>query len=69
VLNRRRQPTDRLVCLPAGKAYNPDQRGFADTVNAAVIWYTTLANDHSKVYKGGSWNDLSYWLNLLPAVL
>ncbi len=24
---------------------------------------TTLANDHSKIYKGGSWNDLAYWLN------
>ncbi len=47
----------------AGKAYNPDQRGFADTVNTALYGTTTLVNDHSKVYKGGSWNDLAYWLN------
>ena len=25
--------------------------------------HTTLVNDHSKVYKGGSWNDRAYWLN------
>jgi len=56
------QPTGLSASL-AGKAYNPDQRGFADTVNAALYGTTTLANDHSKVYKGGSWNDLSYWLN------
>ena len=52
-----------LSAALAGKAYNPDQRGFADTVNAALYGTTTLANDHSKVYKGGSWNDLAYWLN------
>jgi len=46
-----------------GKAYNPDQRGFADTVNTSLYGTTTLVNDHSKVYKGGSWNDMAYWLN------
>jgi sulfatase modifying factor 1 len=46
-----------------GKAYNPDQRGFADTVNSSLYGTTTLVNDHSKVYKGGSWNDMAYWLN------
>jgi len=52
-------PTNSL----AGKPYNPDQRGFADTVNTSLYGTTTLANDHSKVYKGGSWNDLAFWLN------
>ncbi|MGZ3753831.1 MAG: SUMF1/EgtB/PvdO family nonheme iron enzyme [Mucilaginibacter sp.] len=47
----------------AGKAYNPDQRGYADTVNTSLYGTTTLVNDHSKVYKGGSWNDMAYWLN------
>jgi sulfatase modifying factor 1 len=47
----------------AGKPYNPDQRGYNDTVNTALYGTTTLVNDHSKVYKGGSWNDLAYWLN------
>jgi sulfatase modifying factor 1 len=52
-------PTNSL----AGKPYNPDQRGFTDTVNTSLYGTTTLANDHSKIYKGGSWNDLSFWLN------
>jgi gliding motility-associated lipoprotein GldJ len=47
----------------AGKAYKADQRGYGDTVNTTLYGTTTLANDHSKVYKGGSWNDLYYWLN------
>ena len=47
----------------AGKPYNADQRGYKDAVNANLYGITTLVNDHSKVYKGGSWNDLAYWLN------
>ncbi|MGY3214963.1 hypothetical protein ACVW2L_004016 [Mucilaginibacter sp. HD30] len=47
----------------AGKAYSADARGFRDTVNANLYGITTLVNDRSKVYKGGSWNDLAYWLN------
>lgn len=46
-----------------GKPYNPDQRGFNDTVNTVLYGRTTLVNDRSKVYKGGSWNDMAYWLN------
>jgi formylglycine-generating enzyme required for sulfatase activity len=47
----------------AGKAYTPDVRGYSDTVSSVLYGYTTLINDHSKVYKGGSWNDRAYWLN------
>ena len=47
----------------SGKAFNPDMRGAADSVNSSLYGSTTLVNDHSKVYKGGSWNDLAYWLN------
>jgi formylglycine-generating enzyme required for sulfatase activity len=47
----------------AGKPYNADARGFRDTVNANLYGITTLVNDRSKVYKGGSWNDLAHWLN------
>lgn len=47
----------------SGKAYNPDMRGANDSVNMALYGTTTLVNDHSKVYKGGSWNDLAFWLN------
>ena len=47
----------------AGKPYTPDARGYGDTVNTVLYGTTTLVNDHSKVYKGGSWNDLAFWLN------
>jgi len=46
-----------------GKPFNPDLRGYGDTVNTSLYGTTTLVNDHSKVYKGGSWNDMAYWLN------
>jgi sulfatase modifying factor 1 len=46
-----------------GKAYAADARGYGDTVNTTLYGTTTLVNDHSKVYKGGSWNDRIYWLN------
>jgi gliding motility-associated lipoprotein GldJ len=47
----------------AGKRYNPDFRGHLDTVNQNLYGVTTLVNDRSRVYKGGSWNDRAYWLN------
>ncbi|GAB2985651.1 gliding motility lipoprotein GldJ [Mucilaginibacter puniceus] len=47
----------------AGKPYTPDMRGFGDTVNTSLYGVTTLVSDKSKVYKGGSWNDMAYWLN------
>jgi sulfatase modifying factor 1 len=47
----------------AGKPFKADQRGFADSVDNSLYGVTTLVNDHSKVYKGGSWNDRAMWLN------
>jgi sulfatase modifying factor 1 len=47
----------------SGKAYNPDFRGESDSVNTVLYGTTTLVNDHSKIFKGGSWNDLAYWMN------
>ncbi|GAA4334014.1 gliding motility lipoprotein GldJ [Mucilaginibacter gynuensis] len=47
----------------AGKAYKADLRDYADSVNNDLYGTTTLVNNHSKVYKGGSWNDMAYWLN------
>jgi sulfatase modifying factor 1 len=47
----------------SGKPYKADQRGFRDTTNSVLYGTTTLVNDRSKVYKGGSWNDMAYWLN------
>jgi gliding motility-associated lipoprotein GldJ len=47
----------------AGKPYKPDFRGFKDSVNSSLYGTTTLVNDRSRVYKGGSWNDRAYWLN------
>ena len=46
-----------------GKPYTPDVRDYRDTINAALYGTTTLVSNKSKVYKGGSWNDLAYWLN------
>lgn len=45
------------------KPFNPDMRGFQDTVNHELYGTVTLVNDRSKVFKGGSWNDRAYWLN------
>lgn len=47
----------------AGKAYTADVRGYGNPVNTSLYGVTTLVNDRSKVYKGGSWNDRAYWLN------
>jgi len=46
-----------------GKPYSPDARGYGDTVNTTLYGTTTLVNNHSKVFKGGSWNDMAFWLN------
>ena len=45
------------------KPFNPDFRGHLDTVNQNLYGITTLVNNRSRVYKGGSWNDRAYWLN------
>jgi sulfatase modifying factor 1 len=42
--------------------YNADQRGYRDE-QSALYGVTTLVNDKSRVYKGGSWNDQAQWLN------
>ncbi|WP_374951846.1 SUMF1/EgtB/PvdO family nonheme iron enzyme [Mucilaginibacter sp.] len=47
----------------AGKPFKADMRGYGDTVNSVLYGNTSLVSDHSKVYKGGSWNDMAYWLN------
>lgn len=47
----------------ASKPFNPDMRGYQDSVDQNLYGVTTLVNDRSKVYKGGSWNDRAYWLN------
>lgn len=42
--------------------YNADQRGYRDE-QSPLYGVTTLVNDKSRVYKGGSWNDQAQWLN------
>ncbi len=42
--------------------YNPDQRGYRDE-QSPLYGITTLVNNKSRVYKGGSWNDQAQWLN------
>jgi sulfatase modifying factor 1 len=56
-------PTVANTASLAGKPYKADQRGFADSTDNALYGVTTLVNDRSKVYKGGSWNDRAMWLN------
>ncbi|WP_316770828.1 SUMF1/EgtB/PvdO family nonheme iron enzyme [Pedobacter frigiditerrae] len=57
--------------LQAGKAaavatgsapFTADQRGFRDP-QSNLYGVTTLVNDKSRVYKGGSWDDQAQWLN------
>lgn len=45
-------------------AYDKDYRD-GDKESGVQYGYgiTTLINDHSRVYKGGSWNDMPYWLS------
>ena len=56
--------------LQAGKVdttFNADKRGVDQSGvkdNADELYgKTTLVNDKSRVFKGGSWNDRAYWLN------
>jgi len=56
-------PGNNVSAALAGKPYKADQRGFADSVDNSLYGITTLVNDHSKVFKGGSWNDRAAWLN------
>ena len=44
-------------------AYNHDARDFKDEEQKELFGKTTLVNNKSRVYKGGSWNDRAYWLN------
>lgn len=41
---------------------NPDVRGEGDEKANFAYGKTSLVNDKSRVYKGGSWNDRAYWL-------
>lgn len=43
--------------------YKNDLRGHKDEPNEELYGKTTLVNNKSRVYKGGSWNDRAYWLN------
>ncbi|MCY4781618.1 SUMF1/EgtB/PvdO family nonheme iron enzyme [Sphingobacterium sp. UT-1RO-CII-1] len=44
-------------------AYKYDARGFEDEEVEELYGKTSLVNNNSRVYKGGSWNDRPYWLN------
>lgn len=43
--------------------YNADMRDYDDRIADSLYGVTTLVNNKSRVYKGGSWNDRAYWLN------
>lgn len=63
----RKQTWDELHASKADNAntseYNNDVRGFKDEENKELYGKTSLVNNKSRVYKGGSWNDRAYWLN------
>lgn len=63
----RKQTWEELQAAKAGenplKPYNNDVRGFKDEENKELYGKTTLVNNKSRVYKGGSWNDRAFWLN------
>jgi sulfatase modifying factor 1 len=42
--------------------FNADQRGYRDE-QSPLYGITTLVNNKSRVYKGGSWDDQAQWLN------
>lgn len=45
-------------------SYRADERGYRDRQNKLLNEEgVSLVNDKSRVYKGGSWNDMAYWLN------
>ncbi len=44
-------------------SYQYDARGADDEEMKELYGKTTLVNNKSRVFKGGSWNDRAYWLN------
>lgn len=62
----RKQTWEELQAASADSAragFDHDMRGYADETNNELYGVTSLINDKSRVYKGGSWNDRAYWLN------
>lgn len=64
----RKQTWEELQATMAGQTdtestYDNDMRGYKDEEMEALYGKTTLINNKSRVYKGGSWNDRAYWLN------
>jgi len=64
----RKQTWEELQAAKGGEAtttstYAYDARGFEDEETQELYGKTTLVNNKSRVYKGGSWNDRAYWLN------
>ncbi|WDF69447.1 SUMF1/EgtB/PvdO family nonheme iron enzyme [Sphingobacterium oryzagri] len=47
----------------ATSTYAYDARGSEDEEMKELYGKTTLINNKSRVFKGGSWNDRAYWLN------
>lgn len=64
----RKQTWEELQAAKGGEAtttstYAYDARGFEDEETQELYGKTSLVNNKSRVYKGGSWNDRAYWLN------
>ncbi|MBE8713704.1 SUMF1/EgtB/PvdO family nonheme iron enzyme [Sphingobacterium hungaricum] len=64
----RKQTWEELQASKAGDpvaatTYDYDVRGFKDEEENNLYGKTSLVNDKSRVFKGGSWNDRAYWMN------
>lgn len=61
------QANDSLLALASnndgGSDFQADMSGYNDPEDEALYGVTSLVNNKSRVYKGGSWNDRAYWLN------
>lgn len=47
----------------SNSTYNNDVRGFKDEADEKLYGKSSLVNNKSRVFKGGSWNDRAYWMN------
>lgn len=61
--NRNFNDGDTRSRISSGTDWKSDNTGTKDMYYATETEVTTLIDDESRVYKGGSWRDRSFWLN------
>ncbi len=67
ITEKKQSWTDLQAGVKPDSTFNPDKRSVdqSDVIDNTAELYgkSTLVNDKSRVFKGGSWNDRAYWLN------